>query len=235
MRLILNIIWLVLCGCGSRSVRARRPHLLHSDHYDPVRDRVVPDRGFALWPFGRPLEPARRRSRLPDRQYHLDHPDRAGGWRSGHLFTGLPLCLTIIGIPLGLANFKLIPVSLLPLGSRSSRPASPTRATTEPPCPARTRRVLLMFKPMRASASYPDKATPGVLARFTGSHAVQNSFTVAEVMVCAHQAPRRYSLIGRGHRSRRLPARQELTMTAGACPPGSKAGGLVRKATARSA
>ena len=26
------------------------------------------------------------------------------------------LCLTIIGIPLGLANFKLIPVSLLPLG-----------------------------------------------------------------------------------------------------------------------
>jgi uncharacterized membrane protein YccF (DUF307 family) len=26
------------------------------------------------------------------------------------------LCLTIIGIPLGLANFKLIPVSLVPFG-----------------------------------------------------------------------------------------------------------------------
>jgi uncharacterized membrane protein YccF (DUF307 family) len=26
------------------------------------------------------------------------------------------LCLTIIGIPLGIANFKLIPVSLAPLG-----------------------------------------------------------------------------------------------------------------------
>jgi uncharacterized membrane protein YccF (DUF307 family) len=26
------------------------------------------------------------------------------------------LCLTIIGIPFGIANFKLIPVSLLPLG-----------------------------------------------------------------------------------------------------------------------
>jgi uncharacterized membrane protein YccF (DUF307 family) len=26
------------------------------------------------------------------------------------------LCLTVIGIPLGLANFKLIPVSLTPLG-----------------------------------------------------------------------------------------------------------------------
>lgn len=34
----------------------------------------------------------------------------------GHLFTGLLLCVTIIGIPLGLANFKLIPVSLMPLG-----------------------------------------------------------------------------------------------------------------------
>ena len=30
--------------------------------------------------------------------------------------TGAALCLTVIGIPLGLANFKLIPVSLFPLG-----------------------------------------------------------------------------------------------------------------------
>ncbi len=35
-----------------------------------------------------------------------------------HLVTGIALCLTIIGIPLGLANFKLIPISLLPLGVR---------------------------------------------------------------------------------------------------------------------
>ncbi|NUR98367.1 MAG: hypothetical protein HOV67_24315, partial [Kribbellaceae bacterium] len=34
----------------------------------------------------------------------------------GHLTTGIALCLTVIGIPLGIANFKLIPVSLLPLG-----------------------------------------------------------------------------------------------------------------------
>jgi uncharacterized membrane protein YccF (DUF307 family) len=30
--------------------------------------------------------------------------------------TGVLLCLTIIGIPLGLANFKLIPVTLRPFG-----------------------------------------------------------------------------------------------------------------------
>jgi uncharacterized membrane protein YccF (DUF307 family) len=33
-----------------------------------------------------------------------------------HLITGVALCITIIGIPLGLANFKLIPISLTPLG-----------------------------------------------------------------------------------------------------------------------
>jgi uncharacterized membrane protein YccF (DUF307 family) len=32
------------------------------------------------------------------------------------LFTGIALCITIIGIPLGLANFKIIPITLLPLG-----------------------------------------------------------------------------------------------------------------------
>ena len=32
------------------------------------------------------------------------------------LISGLVLCVTIIGIPLGLANFKLIPISLTPLG-----------------------------------------------------------------------------------------------------------------------
>jgi uncharacterized membrane protein YccF (DUF307 family) len=41
----------------------------------------------------------------------------AGWWLAlGHLITGVLLCITIIGIPLGLANFKLIPVSLTPFG-----------------------------------------------------------------------------------------------------------------------
>ena len=33
-----------------------------------------------------------------------------------HIVTGILMCVTIIGIPLGLANFKLIPISLMPLG-----------------------------------------------------------------------------------------------------------------------
>ena len=41
----------------------------------------------------------------------------AGWWLAlGHLVTGVLMCVTIIGIPLGLANFKLIPVTLTPFG-----------------------------------------------------------------------------------------------------------------------
>jgi uncharacterized membrane protein YccF (DUF307 family) len=40
----------------------------------------------------------------------------AGWWLAlGLVITGVLMCLTIIGIPLGLANLKLIPVSLRPL------------------------------------------------------------------------------------------------------------------------
>ncbi len=45
-----------------------------------------------------------------------------GWWLAiGHLTSGIALCITIIGIPLGLANFKMIPISLIPLGVRIVR------------------------------------------------------------------------------------------------------------------
>ena len=34
----------------------------------------------------------------------------------GHLVSAVAMALTIIGLPLALANLKLIPVSLMPLG-----------------------------------------------------------------------------------------------------------------------
>ncbi len=42
-----------------------------------------------------------------------------------HIVTGIALCVTIIGIPFGIANFKLIPVSLLPLGREIVRTDEP--------------------------------------------------------------------------------------------------------------
>jgi uncharacterized membrane protein YccF (DUF307 family) len=42
-----------------------------------------------------------------------------GWWLAlGHVITGIALGLTIIGIPLAVANFKIIPITLLPLGVR---------------------------------------------------------------------------------------------------------------------
>ena len=71
---------------------------------------------FTLWPFGRTMV------RRPDAGVasgigNIIWLVLCGWWLAlGHLITGIAECLTIIGIPLGLANFKLIPVSLLPLG-----------------------------------------------------------------------------------------------------------------------
>jgi uncharacterized membrane protein YccF (DUF307 family) len=71
---------------------------------------------FCLWPFGRTLV------RRPDTGTgslvgNIIWFILAGWWLAiGHLVTGVLMCLTIIGIPLGLANFKLIPVSLTPFG-----------------------------------------------------------------------------------------------------------------------
>jgi uncharacterized membrane protein YccF (DUF307 family) len=41
----------------------------------------------------------------------------AGWWLAlAHIVTAIALAITIIGIPLALANLKLVPVSLVPLG-----------------------------------------------------------------------------------------------------------------------
>ena len=56
-------------------------------------------------------------ARARTQEWHAQYlVDRAHNTLLDHLVTGVAQCLTIIGIPLGLANFKLIPVSLLPLG-----------------------------------------------------------------------------------------------------------------------
>ena len=73
---------------------------------------------FALWPFGRRLvdEPS---SGIPSGIGNVLWLIFAGWWLAlGHIMTGIAQCITIVGIPLGVANFKLIPVSLFPLGKR---------------------------------------------------------------------------------------------------------------------
>jgi len=73
---------------------------------------------YVLWPFGRttvPREDAGVGSLIGNIIWII-----LFGWELalGHLVAGVALCITIIGIPLGLASFKLIPISLFPLGVR---------------------------------------------------------------------------------------------------------------------
>ena len=117
MRLILNIIWLVLCGFWMAIGYLLAALLMFILIITiPFALQALKLAAFALWPFGKTL---------------VKRPDAgaasvignviwlilAGWWLAlGHLITGAALCITIIGIPLGLGNFKLIPVSLWPMG-----------------------------------------------------------------------------------------------------------------------
>ena len=71
---------------------------------------------YALWPFGRRVV-SRPTAGVGSAVGNVLWLVLAGWWLAlGHVVTGIAMCLTVIGIPLGLANFKLVPVSLLPLG-----------------------------------------------------------------------------------------------------------------------
>lgn len=117
MRLVLNVIWLVLSGFWMFLAYLLAGLvcciLIITIPWGIASFRIA---FYALWPFGRTI---------------VDRPTAgtisflgnviwfvfAGLWLSiGHLVTGVLMCLTIIGIPLGLASFKLIPISIAPLG-----------------------------------------------------------------------------------------------------------------------
>jgi uncharacterized membrane protein YccF (DUF307 family) len=74
--------------------------------------------GYVLWPFGPMIKPGTARAR-----WSVTSSIILFGWRLalGHLVTGLLLCPTVIDVPLGIANFKIIPISLVPLGTRILR------------------------------------------------------------------------------------------------------------------
>ncbi|MGI5513762.1 YccF domain-containing protein [Streptomyces sp. CA-106131] len=80
---------------------------------------------YALWPFGYTTV-ERRDAGAPSCIGNVLWLILAGWWLAlAHIATGIALCLTIIGIPFGIANFKLIPVSLLPLGREIVRTDEP--------------------------------------------------------------------------------------------------------------
>ena len=117
MRLLLNIIWFVLAGLwmaiGYAFAALICFILIITIPFGIAALRIAL---FALWPFGKTVI-RRSDAGLASGIGNVIWFFLCGWWLAlAHLVTGTLLCLTIIGIPLGLANFKLIPVSLLPLG-----------------------------------------------------------------------------------------------------------------------
>ena len=119
LRLILNVIWLVLCGWWMAILYALAGLicfiLIITIPFGIASFRIG---GYVLWPFGRQIE-LRRDAGIGSLIGNIIWLVLVGWWLAlGHLISGITLCLTIIGIPLGLANFKIIPISLVPLGVR---------------------------------------------------------------------------------------------------------------------
>jgi uncharacterized membrane protein YccF (DUF307 family) len=117
MRLILNLIWLVFCGLWMAIAYVVAGLicfvLIITIPFGIGAFRIA---NYVLWPFGRTIEP-RRHAGVGSVIGNIIWIVLFGWWLAlGHLITGVALCLTIIGIPLGLASFKIIPITLLPLG-----------------------------------------------------------------------------------------------------------------------
>ena len=119
MKTLLNLIWLVLAGLwlalGYVLAGILCCILIVTIPIGIASFRMA---SYALWPFGRTV---------------VDKPTAgafavigniiwlvvAGWWLAlGHIITGVAQAITIIGIPLALANWKMVPISLFPLGKQ---------------------------------------------------------------------------------------------------------------------
>jgi uncharacterized membrane protein YccF (DUF307 family) len=119
VRLVLNIVWLVLHGwllaLAYLLAGAVACLLIVTIPFGIASFRLAT---FAAWPFGRTTVPAPGAgiaSALGNVLWFLF----AGWWLALlHVAAGIAYCLTIIGIPFGIALFKLALVGLFPLGKR---------------------------------------------------------------------------------------------------------------------
>lgn len=117
MRVLLNVIWLVFSGIWMAIAYCILGALacltVIGIPFGIASFRIA---NYALWPFGRDIV-QRADHGAASTVGNLVWFVLAGLWLAiGHAVSGAVLCVTIIGIPLGLASFKMIPVSLTPLG-----------------------------------------------------------------------------------------------------------------------
>jgi uncharacterized membrane protein YccF (DUF307 family) len=117
VRLVLNVLWLIFGGLlialGYAIAGLICFVLIVTIPFGIASFRMA---NYALWPFGRTLVP-KPSAGVASAVGNVIWFIVAGWWLAlGHIVTAIAQAVTIIGIPLAIANIKLVPVSLMPLG-----------------------------------------------------------------------------------------------------------------------
>lgn len=118
MKALLNIIWLVFGGLflaiGYAIAGIICCILIITIPFGIASFRIA---SYALWPFGRTIVDKGGYSGPLSFIGNVIWFIVAGVWIAiGHVLAAIAQAITIIGIPLALANLKMVPVSLMPLG-----------------------------------------------------------------------------------------------------------------------
>jgi uncharacterized membrane protein YccF (DUF307 family) len=118
IRLILNLLWLIFGGGLILAIGYGIAALICFALVVTIPFGVASLRlaVYSLWPFGRTLV-TKPSAGMASGAANVIWVIVAGWWLAlGHIVTGVGLCITVIGIPFGVANFKLVPAAFWPLG-----------------------------------------------------------------------------------------------------------------------
>ena len=118
MKTVLNVIWLVLAGLWLALGYLLAAILLAITIVGlPFAKQSLKLARYALWPFGWALVESPNRMRTLSAVGNVLWFVLAGWWLAVvHLVSGIALCLTIVGIPLGIADIKMAGAALVPFG-----------------------------------------------------------------------------------------------------------------------
>jgi uncharacterized membrane protein YccF (DUF307 family) len=117
MRAILNLVWLIFCGVWMALLYVIAGLIcfifIVTIPFGIASLRIA---NYVLWPFGRTTV-ERRDAGAASFIGNVLWFIFAGWWLAiAHVLTSIPLFVSIIGIPFGWANLKMIPISMMPLG-----------------------------------------------------------------------------------------------------------------------
>ena len=118
MKTVLNVIWLVLAGLWLALGYLLAAILLAITIVGlPFAKQSLKLARYSLWPFGWALVESPNRMRTLSAVGNVLWFVLAGWWLALiHLVSGIALCLTIVGIPLGIADIKMAGAALVPFG-----------------------------------------------------------------------------------------------------------------------